>query len=274
MTQRHMHANQAAASERRTRAQKKKGILSQLSMPAVVAAALTSMTSFMLSSKLGLTGSLIGAALVSAVSTIASQLYNAMINRSVDRIHDLSDQLHTKVFDRLDAEVLPVTPHPTNNAVRVLRGSFAVAMIAAVLALVAYSEVVDVATQGQGIGPNLTAQAQQSVEEHDAAKTDEAAKADEAEKAAEEAADDESAKQDAADALVDEKTDSVAGDVTPADGLLADSSDDQGAEAGVQDTDQSAGDMTEAPSEAEPESPAPSAEANKDADAADMSATV
>lgn len=239
MTQRHMHATQAATSERQEGAPKKKGILSQLSMPAVLAAILTSMTSFMLSSKLGLAGSLIGAALVSAVSTIASQLYNAMINSSVDKIHDLSDQMQSKVFDHLDVEALPTIPQTHHNAAPVLRRSFAVAMVAALLALVAYSKVVDVATQGQGIGPSLTVQAQQAIEEQDSSKAD---------KAEDEPADDTTEEQDATTEATDEaKVDEVAADATPADGLLADAGTGQDTEVTDQDTEQSTDGSTEAP---------------------------
>ncbi len=229
----------------------KKGILSQLSMPAVVAAILTSITSFMLSSKLGLAGSLIGAALVSAVSTIASQLYNAMINSSVEKIHDLSDQMHTMVFDRLDAEMLPASPHVSRDAARVVRRSFAVAMAAALLALFVYSEVVDVATQGQGIGPTLTVQTQQSVEDQSAGETDQVEKPDE------ETEDDTAAEQEAADAADEPKADEVAADATPADGLLSDAGISQDAETtqdSATDTEQVADSSSEEAATEEPSS--------------------
>lgn len=238
--------------------QKKKGILSQLSMPAVVAAILTSMTSFMLSSKLGLAGSLIGAALVSAVSTIASQLYNAMINSSVDKIHDLSDQMHTMVFDRLDEEMLPAPPHVSRDAAWVVRRSFAVAMAAALLALFVYSEVVDVATQGQGIGPTLTVQTQQSVEDQSAGETDQVGKLDE------ETEDDTAAEQEAADAADEPKTDETSADVVPSDELLSNVGVDQDAEE-AQASDQGA-DGT--PAAAEPEDASPVTSANGSSSAA------
>ena len=149
--------------------EKKKGILDQMSMPAVLAAVLTSITSFMFSSKLGLTGSLIGAALAAAVSTIASQLYNAMINSSVEKIQDLSQQMHapaeaqhaamsTQVLERAQTGT-PLAPQELKDeaarrhTVTIMRRTFAVAVIAALVALLAYGIVVRVATQGQGIGP-------------------------------------------------------------------------------------------------------------------------
>ena len=270
MTQRHMHATQAATSERQEGAPKKKGILSQLSMPAVLAAILTSMTSFMLSSKLGLAGSLIGAALVSAVSTIASQLYNAMINSSVDRIHDLSDQMQSRVFDRLDVEALPTIPRSHHSATPVLRRSFAVAMVAALLALAAYSTVVDVATQGQGIGPSLTAHAQQSVEEQDAAETDQV------EKTEEETADDAAAEQEAADTSDEEKADDAAADTTTADGLLAVAGASQDAEIAqdsTPDTEQGADSSSDAPTTEDSSGTAPAKESDS-ASAPSAGATV
>lgn len=242
----------------------KKGIFSQLSMPAVVAAILTSMTSFMLSSKLGLAGSLIGAALVSAVSTIASQLYNAMINSSVEKIHDLSDQMHTMAFDRLDAEMLPASPHVSRDAARVVRRSFAVAMAAALLALFVYSEVVDVATQGQGIGPTLTVQTQQSVEDQSAGENDQVGKPDE------ETEDDTAAEQEAADAADEPKTDETSADVVPSDELLSNVGVGQDAEE-AQASDQAAEGADDTPAAAEPEDASPVTSANGSSSAAPSS---
>lgn len=157
--------------------QERKGILSQLSMPAILAAVLTSVTSFLLSSKLGLTGSLIGAAIAAAVSTTASQLYNAMIKTSMERIQDLTDDMVARSQGRRDTTAIPTRDTSQNDTrnyvpggmrlapeqlrqeaahrrtVQVARRSFAVALAAALVALLAYTAVVNVATQGQGIGP-------------------------------------------------------------------------------------------------------------------------
>lgn len=146
--------------------EEKKSILSQLSMPAVVAASLTSVTSFLLSSKLGLTGSLIGAAIAAAVSTIASQLYNAMIRRSIEKVKGLSETVFASPEEqRATSKTNPnlyvpqaqgmneglSLAHAKQLAIR----TFVVAAVAALIALLGYTAVVNVATQGQGIGPSI-----------------------------------------------------------------------------------------------------------------------
>lgn len=131
----------------------KKGIFSQLSMPAVLAAVLTSATSFMLSSKIGLAGSLIGAVVVSAVSTISSQVYNAMINASVDKLHDLSDQMQATAPMHLDAGATRPAGLTDAKPTRAVRNTFVVAVMTALIALIAYGAVIDIATQGEGLGP-------------------------------------------------------------------------------------------------------------------------
>ena len=170
-----------------------KSILSSVSMPTVLAATLAAATSFLFSSKLGLTGSLIGAALAAGVSTIASQVYKAMINSSVERIQGITtqmqalgdDQDQTSPMEELDrTRVRPVpeglyepedlyadeedvfaptgTPYaPAQmrqeaarcHAVSIMRRTFVVAVVAALVALLAYAVMVNLATQGKGIGP-------------------------------------------------------------------------------------------------------------------------
>ena len=170
-----------------------KSILSSVSMPTVLAATLAAATSFLFSSKLGLTGSLIGAALAAGVSTIASQVYKAMINSSVERIQGITtqmqalgdDQDQTSPMEELDrTRVMPVpeglyepedlyadeedvfaptgTPYAPaqmrqeaarRHAVSIMRRTFVVAVVAALVALLAYAVMVNLATQGKGIGP-------------------------------------------------------------------------------------------------------------------------
>ena len=170
-----------------------KSILSSVSMPTVLAATLAAATSFLFSSKLGLTGSLIGAALAAGVSTIASQVYKAMINSSVERIQGITTQMQalgdnqdqTSPMEELDrTRVRPVpeglyepedlyadeedvfaptgTPYAPaqmrqeaarRHAVSIMRRTFVVAVVAALVALLAYAVMVNLATQGKGIGP-------------------------------------------------------------------------------------------------------------------------
>lgn len=168
--------------------EEKKGILSAVSMPAILAGVLTSITSFLFSSKLGLTGSLIGAAIAAAVSTTASQLYNAMIKESVEKIQDLSEhmKMHNEETQQTAAmggiEKTQVRPQPAGyyepsqtseyyeletpvapaelrdeaarrHGATIMRRTFIVAVVAALVALLAYAVIVNVATKGQGIGP-------------------------------------------------------------------------------------------------------------------------
>ena len=170
-----------------------KDIRSIVSMPTVLAATLAAATSFLFSSKLGLTGSLIGAALAAGVSTIASQVYKAMINSSVEKIQDITTQMQalgdeqdqTTSMGELERTLVQPVPQglyepedlyayeedefaPTGtpyapaqlrqeasrrHAISIMRRTFVVAIVAALVALLAYAVMVNLATQGKGIGP-------------------------------------------------------------------------------------------------------------------------
>ena len=163
---------------------KKQGILSRISLPAALAAALTAVTSFLFSAKLGLTGSLIGAGIGAVVSTIASQVYKAMIDDSIVMVHDISEQVHeiveeqqaTRNLSGIDKTLIrplppelarevqeatgtPIAPEALReeaarrHAKSLMIRTFAVAIITALLALAGYAAVVTVATRGKGIGP-------------------------------------------------------------------------------------------------------------------------
>lgn len=183
-----MTQQQQGASSGQPAEQKKRGIFSQVSMPAILAAVLASITSFLFSSRLGLTGSLIGAALATAVSTIAAQLYNGMIRTSVDAISEISDQVQSMVEKRQDTVEIaplertqvratpvevselepqeavaqtgtPVAPpayrdEADRRKVKAFKQrSFAIATALALATLLVYGVVVHVVTQGKGIGP-------------------------------------------------------------------------------------------------------------------------
>lgn len=68
----------------------RKGLLEDLSMSQVLAGALAAVTSVALSSRIGIAGSLIGVAVASVVSTVASQLYRGMLRRANDKIRELA----------------------------------------------------------------------------------------------------------------------------------------------------------------------------------------
>lgn len=142
----------------------KKDLLSELSMPAVIAATLGSVTSFMLSNKLGIAGSLIGAGITSAVSTLTVQLSKPMITSSVEKIQDISTQKHDVTPDGKragthergaihDGAHFAAEGAPEAHAGLVRKHLVAVGILAALGALLVYTILVSAATQGKGIGP-------------------------------------------------------------------------------------------------------------------------
>ena len=88
-------ANGAAAAEaaEAEEASKRKGLgglLEGLSVPQVAAGALAAVTSMLLSSKIGIAGSVIGVAVGSVVSTVASQVYKQFLQASADKLRELN----------------------------------------------------------------------------------------------------------------------------------------------------------------------------------------
>ena len=86
-------ANAAVAAEAAEEAPKRKGLgglLDGLSVPQVAAGALAAVTSMLLSSKIGIAGSVIGVAVGSVVSTVASQVYKQFLQASADKLRELS----------------------------------------------------------------------------------------------------------------------------------------------------------------------------------------
>ena len=66
------------------------GLLEGLSVPQVAAGALAAVTSMLLSSKIGIAGSVIGVAVGSVVSTVASQVYKQFLQASADKLRELN----------------------------------------------------------------------------------------------------------------------------------------------------------------------------------------
>lgn len=66
--------------------EKKGGLFEDLSIAQVVAGALAAVTALLLSSKIGIAGSVIGVALASVVSTVTSQLYKKFLSTSAKKI--------------------------------------------------------------------------------------------------------------------------------------------------------------------------------------------
>ena len=70
---------------------RREGLLEGLSMSQVVATALAAVTSMLLSSQIGIAGSIIGVAAASVVSTVAAQVYRGVLSRSADKLRELRD---------------------------------------------------------------------------------------------------------------------------------------------------------------------------------------
>lgn len=66
------------------------GLFEGLSVPQVAAGALAAVTSMLLSSKIGIAGSVIGVAVGSVVSTLSSQIYKQFLQASADKLRELS----------------------------------------------------------------------------------------------------------------------------------------------------------------------------------------
>lgn len=85
-------ASGAVASSGETAMEKPKGFLrglfDDLSMAQVIAGALAAATVFLLSSVIGVAGSLIGAAIGSVISAVSSQIYKKALSVSADKIRD------------------------------------------------------------------------------------------------------------------------------------------------------------------------------------------
>lgn len=79
---------------------KKKSLFEGLSAAQVIAGALAAVTSMLLSSYIGIAGSIIGTAVGSIVATVASQIYKQALSASADKIRDgigsISDTVHVR----------------------------------------------------------------------------------------------------------------------------------------------------------------------------------
>lgn len=73
-----------------TRIDKKKGFLSEVSFATVFASALAAGTALVLSSKIGVAGSLIGTVIAAAASSFAGQIYQQLIHRSAEKLQNVT----------------------------------------------------------------------------------------------------------------------------------------------------------------------------------------
>lgn len=77
---------------RQTEAEKEKtGVLSSVSFTTVIASALAAGTSLVLSSKIGLAGSVIGTVVAAAVSSLALQIYQSILSKTAEKVGDVAN---------------------------------------------------------------------------------------------------------------------------------------------------------------------------------------
>jgi hypothetical protein len=123
-----------------------RGVFDDFSFVSVAASALTAATSFLLSSKIGLTGSMIGAVVAAVISTAATQVYRGMLVASAERIRYVAETGH----------MAPSHMHHQRRhhaAPRILGRLIVFAVIISLLGVLASAAFIAFATRGEGLGP-------------------------------------------------------------------------------------------------------------------------
>lgn len=171
-----------------------KGLFGDFSVSTVIASGLAAATSFALSSKIGLAGSIIGVAIGGVASAAASQIYKSLLRASAQKLSDLTPDAaanavpeeaaaaavdaepaadETRVYrpgslsgrspiQEVAASGTPIAPASVRYAAhererRMLRRrATAIAAAFAIAAVLLFALVVNVATQGAGIGSGAT----------------------------------------------------------------------------------------------------------------------
>lgn len=185
----------------------RRGLLDDLSLSQVVAGALAAVTSVALSSKIGIAGSLIGVAVASVVSTVASQLYRGMLRRGSDKLRKLAStddapeqgnpyglndaERGERPFSAVPGAASQSAPAPRvapaslreaahlRHQQTIHRRVMVAAVISSLLAVAATAAIILAATHGEGLGqrvgePEQPVTAVQAATTHEA-KTHEAA---------------------------------------------------------------------------------------------------
>ena len=166
-------------------------LFEDLSIAQVIAGALAAATVFLLSSVIGVAGSLIGAAVGSIVSAVSSQVYKKMLSASADKIRDVApdgasanqaDPNETRLMEPvsssetrvIDSDKIAVSATKVMGAhassdkavdpalqrahvrrrrkARVQRSVIIVSIVSALIAIVVSAGLIHVFTDGQGIG--------------------------------------------------------------------------------------------------------------------------
>lgn len=132
------------------RSDEPRGVFDDFSFSAVAASALTAATSFLLTSKIGLAGSLIGAMIAAIISTVSTQVYKGMLLASADRIKEAAEPAVSGQHTANKQRFLHVSTHDVGLVARRLAIFAACVSLVAVLASAA---VIALATRGAGLGP-------------------------------------------------------------------------------------------------------------------------
>lgn len=166
-------ANQKQNQQQRN----KKGVLNDISFVAIVASTLASLTSFVLSSQIGLTGSLIGVGIAAAASALASQVCSSVLTATGEKLKAQQDQQEQARLQQARTQAPAQAPHAAartqaHNAqhynLRLAPQSLrlaasqqakkrliligALSTLAALACVGIYAAVVMFATHGEGIG--------------------------------------------------------------------------------------------------------------------------
>ena len=158
---------------------KDKGMFSDISFAQVTATALAAVTSTLLSSQIGIAGSIIGVGLGAAASAVATSIYKNILSRSADKLKSLKDSGEEQIEGVMDSselgsyEIGPDGQRIASDSMlaaadsqrkRQKRIAIAVTSIAAVAAVAIGAAVINVSTAGNGLGTKTTfaAPAQQS----------------------------------------------------------------------------------------------------------------
>ena len=142
-------------------------VLGDFSLSQLLATALASATSFALSTQIGVAGSIIGAVVGAVASTVATQVYRNILASSAEKLRALGGADETRavgsvsgraVVEEVAASGTPIAPPEVRHAAhergqrRIRRRVALLAAAAGVVAVLAYALVVNLATQGAGIG--------------------------------------------------------------------------------------------------------------------------
>ena len=124
-------------------------ILGDLSFAQVIATALAGATSFALADRIGVAGSLIGAAIGTVVTVVGSQIFKQIINKSADKLESFVRQDGAEREEELFLS-------KANRLQR--KWQVAVCLIAcAICSVFIYAAIVNFATNGKGIGTSSEA---------------------------------------------------------------------------------------------------------------------